>query len=317
MSDCKRDYSIGYEYENKYGKFKIIDKELRYESNRWVYTVECQKCGHLMYKKYQEIGEERKCLGCTRNMEYSFCNVGDIVNGLKIIAKSPMFKSNGDLIKAYLCECIVDGKKVQIRESHLKNGVGCMECAVIKRGIEQRKKHDDYVKEMADKNPFIEITGYYIDQDTKIEYRCKLCGYEGMSLPNNLLRGGGCPICNMSIGEKKVMKYLQDHNIKYEFQYPFYNCKNIFCLPFDFYLPDYNTCIEYDGEQHFRAIEHFGGVEGFKRRQQNDNIKTDYCKDNNINLCRIRYDQNVNTELDNFLSNLHNPPSKSLCNFVP
>ena len=298
----KSKYDIGYEYTNKYGKFKIIGKNLN-DKSRWIYTVKCLKCGHIMYKKAQEIETERKCLGCVRNMEYSFYNIGDIVNGLKIIAKAPVFKSNGNLIKAYLCECVVDGKKVQIRESHLKNGVGCMECAAIKRGIEQRKKHDDYIKEMEEKNPFIEITGDYINQDTKIKYRCKLCGYKGISLPNNLLRGGGCPVCNMSIGEKKVMKYLENHNIKYEFQYTFDNCKNIFCLPFDFYLPDFNVCIEYDGEQHFSPIEHFGGEEKFQQQQHNDNIKTEYCKKNNIELCRIRYDQNVEQELNKYFNN--------------
>ena len=58
-------------------------------------------------------------------------------------------------------------------------------------------------------------------------------------------------------------------------------------MRFDFYLPDYNTCIEFDGEQHFKPIKHFGGKERFKQQQKNDQIKNDYCVENNIALIRI------------------------------
>ena len=292
-------YYVGYEYENKYGKFKIVDIERK--NTRIVYLVQCQKCKHIMKKKSQEISEARKCLGCVHNMEYSFYSVGDVVNGLKILKKVPTIDNRGYVKKEYLCECIVDGNLVQIREAHLKNGVGCMVCAGKKRGLEQRKSHNEYVAEMSIKNPFMNIIGTYVDQYTKVEYICKVCGHRGESLPNNLLRGGGCPKCRMSNGEKKILKYLKDNNIKFQEQYTFKDCKNIFCLPFDFYLPDYNICIEYDGEQHFRSVDYFGGIEGFNNRQRNDTIKTQYCKDNGIYLCRIRYDQDVKQKLDECL----------------
>lgn len=295
-------YYIGYEYENEYGKFKIIDTER--QKGRIIYIVQCQKCKHIMKKKSDEISKDRKCLGCVRNMEYSFYNVGDVVNGLKILKKVPTVDNRGYIKKEYLCECIVDGNIVQIRESHLKNGVGCMVCAGKKRGIEQRKSHSEYVAEMSIKNPFINIVGTYIDQYTKIKYICKICGYEGESLPNNLLRGGGCPECNMSNGEKKILRYLKDNNIQFKEQYTFKNCKNIFCLPFDFYLSEYNTCIEYDGEQHFKPIDYFGGEEGFISRQHNDNIKTQYCKNNRINLLRIRYDEDVEQKLNEYFDKI-------------
>ena len=36
-------------------------------------------------------------------------------------------------------------------------------------------------------------------------------------------------------------------------------------LPFDFYLPHLNICIEYDGEQHFKFSNYFGGMEKFEK----------------------------------------------------
>jgi len=58
-------------------------------------------------------------------------------------------------------------------------------------------------------------------------------------------------------------------------------------LRFDFYLPEQNTLIEYDGEPHFVKRGKYG--DKFEERQQNDMIKNQYCKDNNIKLIRIHY----------------------------
>ena len=60
-------------------------------------------------------------------------------------------------------------------------------------------------------------------------------------------------------------------------------------LYFDFYLPDYNCCIEYDGEQHYISTGYYGGKEKLNRNQENDNIKNNYCKEHNIKLIRIPY----------------------------
>lgn len=77
-------------------------------------------------------------------------------------------------------------------------------------------------------------------------------------------------------------------------------------LPFDFYLPDYNCCIEYDGEQHIRATTLYGGEEGLKKVKLRDSIKNKYCKDNNIPLLRISHkeNENINIIIDNFIDKL-------------
>ena len=70
-------------------------------------------------------------------------------------------------------------------------------------------------------------------------------------------------------------------------------------LPFDFFLPDYNMCIEFDGEQHFKPKLNFGGMIGFIKIQTNDNIKNEYCNNNNIKLLRIKYNEDVIDKLKN------------------
>lgn len=66
-----------------------------------------------------------------------------------------------------------------------------------------------------------------------------------------------------------------------------------FLLPFDFYLPKYNILTEYDGIQHFKFIAHFGGKQRFKEQKFNDNLKNEYCIENNIKLYRISYLKNI------------------------
>lgn len=72
-------------------------------------------------------------------------------------------------------------------------------------------------------------------------------------------------------------------------------------MPFDFYLPDYNILIEYDGEEHFRPVN-FGGIsddealEHLKITQYHDKIKTNYCQENGIPLIRIPFWEKKNIQ---------------------
>ena len=71
----------------------------------------------------------------------------------------------------------------------------------------------------------------------------------------------------MSNGEYRMAKILDDLCVEYEREYTFLGCKDERLLPFDFYLPEYNTCIEIQGKQHYKSVDFFGGEEGFKKRK--------------------------------------------------
>ena len=179
-------------------------------------------------------------------------------------------------------------------------GYGCPKCAGnIKR------THAEYTQAVEFLNPDIEIIGQYIDAKTPILHRCKIDGYEWMAFPTNVLRENGCPQCQESSGERKIRQWLICHNFVYVYQNVFDNCKDIKTLPFDFYLPEYNLCIEYDGEQHFLPIDFAGQGEKWAKEQltitqKHDDIKNQYCKDNNIGLIRIPYFKNIEEELEKF-----------------
>ena len=106
-----------------------------------------------------------------------------------------------------------------------------------------------------------------------------------------------------SKGENTIWNWLNYNKIKFEFQKRFSDCKDKKSLPFDFYLPDYNLCIEYQGKQHYEPINYFGGLEKFTYQQYHDELKKEYCEEKGISLLCIPYDKNIEEELDNFLFN--------------
>ena len=110
---------------------------------------------------------------------------------------------------------------------------------------------------------------------------------------NHHLNGRGCPICKNSKGEIEIQKILINRNINHIQQKTFPGCKDLKVLPFDFYLPDHTMCIEFDGRHHFESIENWGGIKRLKNTQKHDQIKNIYCKENNIKLIRIKYDENI------------------------
>lgn len=101
--------------------------------------------------------------------------------------------------------------------------------------------------------------------------------------------GHRCMKCSESKGEREITRILSQYNIKSISQYKFDDCKFKQCLPFDFYLPDYNILIEYDGEQHYKIFDYFGGLDKFVDTKIRDTIKNEYCNKNNIKLIRIPY----------------------------
>lgn len=103
-----------------------------------------------------------------------------------------------------------------------------------------------------------------------------------------------CPLCKdkiISKGEKEISNLLDSKKIKYYQHFYFNDCvnpKTNYRLSFDFYLPDYNYCIEYDGRQHFESNNYFCH-DSLLDRQYRDNLKNQYCQNKGIKLIRIPY----------------------------
>lgn len=154
----------------------------------------------------------------------------------------------------------------------------------------QRLTHEEYMENIKNsKNPNIEIVGKYEGAHRKIECKCKKCGRTIFLRPDHIRRGIGCGQCTKSIGEDRIEQFLLRYNIYYEREYRFKDCVRVErSLPFDFYLPDLNTVIEFDGVQHFQVIGKFG-EKSHNELKLNDEYKNKYCKEHNIKIIRINY----------------------------
>lgn len=200
-------------------------------------------------------------------------------------------------------KCLIHNVEWSTSPSSVLQGCGCYMCGAEKLRKSNTKSNEQYLAELKKVNPNIIPLEKYKGASTKILHKCLIDGYEWKAQPAHELSGYGCPKCKVSKGEHKIAMWLESHNIPYEVQYKFDDCKDQKSLPFDFYLPQYNVCIEFDGEQHFRPINFFGGEEKFKRQQLHDKIKNEYCKSKDIPLLRISFNQNIEEKLDNFLFN--------------
>lgn len=197
------------------------------------------------------------------------------------------------------CRCKECGNEWNARPGNLLFGTGCPVCSGV-----AKYTTDSFAEKLFEINNNIEIIGEYKNMDTKIAYRCKSCDNINEASPRNLLHNlRGCPYCASSKGEKRIREFLNDNNIEYIAQYRFDDCKDIYTLPFDFFIPNCSIVIEYDGIQHFETVDLWGGENALADTQRRDKIKTDYCKNHNIRLIRISYKDfdNINSILDNEL----------------
>lgn len=190
--------------------------------------------------------------------------------------------------------CKTHGVFYQRPANHTDKGKGCSKCnggikitrnQFISNATKIHKGRYDYSKVN------------YINAMTKAEIICKKHGVF-LQTPNNHQNGKGCPHCNLSKGEIIIIDLLNKFNIPFEKQKRFNNCRDQLPLPFDFYIPSYNYCIEYDGGQHF--YPRFG-QDAFEKTILHDNIKTNFCKENNINLTRIKQWKDIEPILANLL----------------
>lgn len=200
-----------------------------------------------------------------------------------------------------LHKCKKHNIKWNVQPSSILQGYGCLECGKEKVRIARTKSHEQYVKELEEINPNIVAIEKYNGANIPILHKCLKDGNEWYAQPANTLFGTGCPLCNQSKGERKICLWLNKHHITYQTQKSFKDCKDIKPLPFDFYLPNHNIVIEYDGKQHYEPINYFGGNKRFEYIVRHDQIKNEYCKNNGISLLRIPYFKNVEEELNNFL----------------
>jgi len=234
----------------------------------------CKKCNKIFKKSPKEFFR-LKCSCEKRYEEY----------------KKILVEKNTELVDAYtnyktklLHKCKVCNNIFETSPKILKQSIhGCPFCAGV------RMTQNDYINKIPSD---IKLIGEFTNTYTKIKHQCLLCNNIWLSSPGNILYNNcGCPICSSSKGERIIKNYLNDHNISYIKEHSI-KIDDI-DYRFDFYLFKLNIFIEFDGIQHYKPVDYFGGKEAFLKNRTNDVIKSKWCMDNNSILIRIPYYEKV------------------------
>jgi len=205
-----------------------------------------------------------------------------------------------DTFTKVIITCKIHGDFSQNPHIHI-NGHGCWKCSVIKRFEGLTKTTEKFIADAklihGDMYNYDKVK--YVNSQTNIIITCSKHGDFPQTPNSHLVSKCGCPICSSSKGEKEIKHRLDSFGVKHTRQMRFKDCRGkTKPLPFDFYLPEHNILIEFDGSQHyFNKGKLWGGEENLKKIQHNDAIKTQYCLDNGIKLIRIRYDESIEERL--------------------
>ena len=297
--------SLGYEFTNINDIFVVNVEDLTTGSAARV-TVKCDYCGkeyecyYYAYVKCHAILNKDACQSCsaTKGREVNFAKRAHKYftqleelfkeNGYRLITKESDYT---DIFMDIEYECPSHGV-VHGTLSNLLKGHMCNECGNDKIGDSLRNSVS-YVKQYIENynNNILLNPEDYINSGTRnLKIKCGTCGNIFVTSLGNYRRmtRKRCPTCNRreSEGEEIIRKYLTSKDICFVQEKTFDDCRDKQPLPFDFYLPDYKLCIEFDGQLHY---EPKFGEERYNKTVAHDNMKNQYCKDNNIELLRIPY----------------------------
>lgn len=233
----------------------------------------CDECSSLKTRKlgeYLEICKERY----NNKYDYSLIDSDSLVS---------------DKVKIV---CPDHGEFEQTLISHYRKKYGCPFCAG------KRMNNKIFIKNanLLHNNFYDYSLVDYKNSKLNIDIRCPDHGIFKQN-PSSHLSGAGCPVCKLSRGESRIVNFLIKNSIEYKSQYKFIDCKSKIELPFDFFIPSYNICIEYNGIQHYQPVDFFGGQNGHKDQIKRDKIKNDYCHFNNIVLEIIKYNDIIEEKM--------------------
>lgn len=284
-------FVYGY-YLNAKSKFKLRCNIDRHEwtvcYNNFMNGTGCPKCGKTL--KIEEPEAIKCIIKKCKQKNYTFTGFFDT---FKNIESKLVIICNKD---GYIWN--------PTYKAFINNNSGCPKCAGRPVITTEAALHNITNVSVVKNYTFVKFeNGSYKNIRTRVVVRCNKCQREwNVSYDKLVHKKTGCPDCIESAGESVIKEYLSLNGISFIRQKRFADCKNRRALPFDFYLPEHNACIEYDGEQHFVGGERWHGKDNLIYTQCNDAIKTEYCRKNKINLLRISYKDNILSKLINAIS---------------
>ena len=228
---------------------------------------------------------------------------GKVYGRLTVIKRIPPQKGDKRVFWECKCSC---GNYKNVSAKDLRSGktTSCS-CLKSKRASELQFKDET-------NNRYGKLTVVSLGQKhPKAIWKCLCdCGkykkVKGIDLRSGNTKSCGCLL---SWPEEEISKILEEINVIYQRQYSF---NDLFSqkgnpLRFDFAILKDNSVIgliEYNGEQHYKSIDFYGGESGLKKQQERDRFKEEYCKTKNIPLLILnKKNKNLKEDIIMFLKN--------------
>lgn len=274
---------------------KEIERKAKGEIKRAkeFYIIQCKQCGKTRtVSKQKAVQGNLTCTCQQKGVEAHDLKKGMTFGKWTIIDKAQEHYGQPH----YICKCEC-GTIKPVNGYNLVYGK-TIDCGCGRKQVLSETTIKDLVGQK-----FGKLTVIGRKEDLKYVCQCE-CGsvveVRGCSLVTGHTTSCGCTT-------SKYGEILQDVvlGMGYECKREYYvkiNHKDLTYFRYDLYVPQLNLAIEYDGEGHYIPIDYGGkGKEWaehqLKTRQYYDEIKNDYCKQNNVNLLRIPYWEKDNIEL--------------------
>ena len=247
---------------------------------------------------YHNFIRNQKCKYCA----HKSLSHEDILSMVNQSVPHIQILSNFNKLNDYVdCVCTIHGTHNNTKIVNLIHGHGCYLCGLDKLSAFHTMDETEIDERIKVINPSIKRIESCKGITNQMTFQCQKCMHIWKGKINSIRY---CPNCEKEYvysGEHFLHQIFKSNNIHYEIQKRFDGCKNKRHLPFDFYLPDYNVCFEYQGQHHYKALDFFGGEDAFKIRCKNDQIKRDFCKQNQIALIEIPYTYNTFESIEKYL----------------
>lgn len=267
---------------------KIFGEEYDYSLVNDAYPNEkikiiCKKHGIFEKTPYEHLSKKSGCPLCS--LEKKKKKIEDFIKDSNINERKINIIGQYDsMTKPLEFQCGVCGYKWKTTPTKIQCGEGCPKCS---KSI--RPTNDEFIAKASyihgNKYDYslCDISKATQEDNNKVRIICPKHG-PFMQSYHLHLNGGGCPYCSESSIEEKTRLMLERNSINYIQYWKHEKLRNKLPLSIDFYLPDINVAIECQGEQHFKPITSFGGIEVYEKQHKNDILKHSFCKDNNIKL---------------------------------
>lgn len=273
-------------------------------SNKKDKTIElmCHNCGHKFSLSFRQMLEREKgCMFCfAKNLRINENEIKSLIEKAEIELSCECINKNEKYINKkktkfkFLVDLDLYKKITIIWETNLDN----LKVILKNRKTAKNKFYvflkDHQIKDIL--NEFINDTKIKINYtgnlnlNTELECICPTCGEKCYIKTSDLLYGKKkikCKCSTLYAGEAAIKDFLEKNNINFEFQKTFDWLKYKKPLKLDFFLPEYNIGIEYQGEQHFKPVKYFGGQEIYSILISRDKIKNKLCKEHGIKILYI------------------------------